>query len=462
MLSQPKHHITRSAIFRWCLLTSLGFLLICLLACVLFVVVHLVLAERDIKHEIQEGMHWLTELYEEDGLAQMVAELSIEENAIWDEDTVFDVVKEEEFVVRVSTPAGATVVGYEGLYNKPGWHEFNFDFEDFERPLFVLVQEIDNKYRISVGKFSSQTTQSVVELISFSVLALLVIVLPLSWIMGYFVSRAALRRLENVSETAEKISTGELNQRIQLSSKNDEFDRLSSQVNAMLDHVEKLNKNVKNVSVGIAHDLKTPISHLSGRLQRISQNLHDPEAIEIHLKVAEEHIENIIRTFEALLRLAEIETGERRKLFHCFDLSELLEEVVDSYEPLFSEAGFSFDVSILPSIQLRGDEDLIVQMITNLLENILQYGDARLGAWLRLQHDEQGIVIQVGDGGPGIPEKHQSRIFERFYRADSSRHSPGNGLGLALVKSICDLHQAKIVLLPNQPGTVFNIQIPVH
>ncbi|MEJ6474481.1 sensor histidine kinase [Pseudoalteromonas piscicida] len=135
-------------------------------------------------------------------------------------------------------------------------------------------------------------------------------------------------------------------------------------------------------------------------------------------------------------------------------------ELTDSFIPVFEDAEKALSISILPNITCYGDADLLAQLICNLLENALEYSRPGASVWVRLQSHSSGVLLQLGDDGPGIATSDKAHIFERFYCADTSRSSSGNGLGLSIVKAICDIHEAEIYLLEDQTGAVFNIEIP--
>ena len=157
-----------------------------------------------------------------------------------------------------------------------------------------------------------------------------------------------------------------------------------------------------------------------------------------------------------------IESGKRKQQFKSLNLSQLISEMADNYEPLFSDTGRVLDISVVDNVFCMGDPDLLNQMLNNLLENALDYSEESATVWVRLQHHTSGVLLQVGDSGPGISDADFDKVFTRFYRADISRNKPGNGLGLSIVQAICKLHGADIALLPKQAGATFNINIPIQ
>ncbi|MEL6960848.1 MAG: HAMP domain-containing sensor histidine kinase [Pseudomonadota bacterium] len=240
--------------------------------------------------------------------------------------------------------------------------------------------------------------------------------------------------------------------------RHDEFDRLAGNINDMLDEVETLNSNIEAVSVGVAHDLRTPLSNIGGRLELIRRDRDDPHAVEAHLDAAEAAQDQLMRVFDALLRLGEVKAGKRKAAFGHVDLSGLVRNMTDAFEPVFADADKSFTSDVTNGITLQGDAELLEQMMANLLENALEHSRDAAKVEVSLTQTELGPLLTVGDDGPGISPADRDHIFERFFRADRSRTTPGNGLGLSLVQAIADLHSAEIRLDPDASGAIFFIQ----
>ena len=172
------------------------------------------------------------------------------------------------------------------------------------------------------------------------------------------------------------------------------------------------------------------------------------------------HVQTLLTTFNALLRLGEIESGRLRTHFTRHSLSELVTDVAETFEAVFADQGRQLEISIMPNIEVFGDRDLISQQVSNLLENILEHTPAGTNGWVRLQAHTDGALLQVGDEGLGIPVEEHGKVFERFYRVDKSRNKPGNGLGLSLVASIASVHDASLALHERETGCVIDITFP--
>ncbi|MEJ8561625.1 HAMP domain-containing sensor histidine kinase [Yoonia sp. GPGPB17] len=252
------------------------------------------------------------------------------------------------------------------------------------------------------------------------------------------------------------MARGEMARRAPVTGRFDEFDRLSLGINQMLDRVDTLNSNIEAVSGGVAHDLKTPLANVAGRLELIRRDMQDSAAVAEHVEAAENYLSQVLRIFNAILRLGEVEAGGRRAAFVDVDLSQLVRDLGEAYTPVFEDADKALTVDIAPKVHLRGDPELLQQLLANLLENALEHSRDAAKVHLRLRRDDD-ISLHVQDDGPGIALPDQGRVFDRFFRADRSRTSPGNGLGLSLVKAIADLHDAQATVESDAKGAHFRI-----
>ncbi|MEM1112982.1 MAG: HAMP domain-containing sensor histidine kinase [Pseudomonadota bacterium] len=455
----------RSSVYRLTLLASVAFFLVALFIGGGLTVYNLSAIERNDEAELLDTYEWLREMIEEDGLQGLREEWQDEPWMTDPEEGLF-LLAEEGFAFLVVGASGDALMGLPDLAGAPpgeSWQTFVLEEHEDEEEIIearLLREPIGDDLELIVARSRSWAYFDVQETLFVSIFFLIVISIPLALVIGYALSRRVHQRLDDLSGALAQIGHDSLEQRAAVSKRHDEFDALAENVNAMLDRLQALHRNIESVSVGVAHDLKTPLSRLSSRLQLMRQDINQPAALASHLEGAEQQLEGITRTFSSVLRLSEIESGDRRSAFQSLDLSALVADLIDSYQPVFADAGRQLDSAILPDQWLHGDADLLVQMITNLLENSIEHGKPSGRTWVHLQGHPQGLVLQVGDDGPGIPAAQQSRVFERFYRGDASRSAPGNGLGLAIVRSISELHAGDIVLLKGQKGAVFDCYFP--
>ena len=273
----------------------------------------------------------------------------------------------------------------------------------------------------------------------------------LALIGGYFIGLVFLRRLERVNAAVARIMAGSLSERLPTIGMSPEFDHLSRNLNAMLDRMAGLMEGLRQVSTDIAHDLRTPLTRLQQRLESMRAG-GSTAAYEAGTEAALAQIEEIHVIFRALLRIGLIEGGERRQELNPVDLSELVERVTQAYQPVMEDAGRPFSVQIKPGQSTLGDSELLAQLLTNLIDNALVHTPEGTAIGVTLFRDDLRPTVTVADAGPGVPSDKREKILTRFYRLDQSRHTPGAGLGLALVASIAALHGAELSIEDNGPG----------
>ena len=272
--------------------------------------------------------------------------------------------------------------------------------------------------------------------------------------------RSIEARLGEIRRTAAQIEAGDMSPRIPVTG-NDEFALLNRDINRMLDRIELLMEGIRNVSNAIAHDLRTPLSRIRGRLDdalrheatvpRLSGAAHD----------AIDDIDDLIRLFERLLQIAEAESGMRSRLFERLDLGRVVADIGEMYEAIAEDSDIRLTVDAPASLDVEGDRNLLASAIASLIDNAIKYAGPGSTIHVRagLYHGEASISVH--DNGPGIPDVERDKVTQRFYRVDKSRHLPGNGLGLSIVSATAKSHDGKLVLEDGAPGLVARIVMPL-
>jgi signal transduction histidine kinase len=278
------------------------------------------------------------------------------------------------------------------------------------------------------------------------------ITLGLGVVGGLLMTRNMLRKVDAVNRTSTQIIHGDLSQRVPLSGTGDEFDQLAQNLNQMLDQIERLMAGMRQVTDNIAHDLRTPLSRLRARLEVTLIEKPDQARYADVLRETINEADRLLGTFNALLSIAEAEAGSRRDSFEVVDLSEIARDVAELYEPVADESGLGFETRIAVKIMVRGDRHLLSQAIANLLDNALKYTPAGKVA-LAVETRAGKAHIEVSDTGPGVPPDRRNTVFDRFVRLEGSRSTPGNGLGLSLVRAVAKLHDGEIWLEDSIPGS---------
>jgi len=272
--------------------------------------------------------------------------------------------------------------------------------------------------------------------------------------------RTIAARLGEIRRTAAQIEAGDLSPRIPVTG-NDEFALLNRDINRMLDRIELLMDGIRHVSNAIAHDLRTPLSRIRGRLDdalrhemtvpRLSGAAHD----------AIDDIDDLIRLFERLLQIAEAESGMRGRLFERLDLGRVVADIGEMYEAIAEDANIELTVDAPDALYVDGDRNLLASAVASLLDNAIKYAGSGAAIRVRAGRYRAAAAISVHDNGPGIPDAERDKVTQRFYRLDKSRHMPGNGLGLSIVSATATSHGGKLVLEDGAPGLVARIVLPL-
>lgn len=288
----------------------------------------------------------------------------------------------------------------------------------------------------------------------------------LGFIGGLFMSRSMLRRLDVINKASGEIMHGDLSRRIprkrKRRGKGDEYDQLVANLNNMLDRIESLMNGVRQVSDNIAHDLRNPLNRLRGRLEVTRLQQPDAESCRRAIEQAIEEADNLIQTFNALLRIAQAEAGAMREGVEDLELGRIAQDMAEFYEPLAEEKNIAFETDIAEGVCVEGNRHLLTQALANLVDNAIKYTHSGGTVLLSLTEDKSGVSLCVADNGPGIPEEAREKVLERFYRLETSRNTPGSGLGLSLAAAVAKLHKAELELSENEPGLVITLFFPKH
>ncbi|MBA4491727.1 HAMP domain-containing histidine kinase [Paracoccus sp. S1E-3] len=273
-------------------------------------------------------------------------------------------------------------------------------------------------------------------------------------VAGVIVGRKTERRLAEISGTLKSVALGQLEARVPAAGHEaDDLARVATEINRTINQLQHMVESQKQISADIAHDLRTPMQRLRQRLDAIAQSGQLSPQSEDELAGAIEVVDDLIDTFHGLLRIAEIESGRRRERFTDIALAPLLARLEDAYGPVAEENGQTLRLTITDGdATVHGDQQLLTQMIANLMENAMRHSPSGTGIAVTLSREPGGVLVKVADNGPGIPAGEREKVLRRFYRLEKSRTTPGNGLGLSLVKAIADLHGATVTLADNAPG----------
>lgn len=309
------------------------------------------------------------------------------------------------------------------------------------------VFTVRGRYYLLVGRNMSELAGTRQKLVNTLVWGSL-IMLGFALLGGVMMSRSVTRRLDTINRASKEIMAGNLGRRIPSSGSGDEFDQLSDNLNHMLDQIELLMDSVRRVSDNIAHDLRTPLARLRNRLESARFDGGDRQQRLELIDQAIQEADGLLKTFSALLRIARIESESLRAGFGEVELGALLRDVAELYEPVAEQKKQVITVAGEGDVYVSADRDLLFQALANLFDNAIKYSPESTVVTATLTRDH----LKLCDSGPGIPDPEKDKVFQRFYRADTSRTTAGSGLGLSLVKAVADVHGMTIRFLDNDPG----------
>jgi signal transduction histidine kinase len=336
-----------------------------------------------------------------------------------------------------------------------GWTEFRAQepLPNATNPalLRAMLETFPGGDRLLVGKDISDL-DSFADHIKIAVISCVALIFVVAGVASILVTRRTVGRIESINATSRAIMLSGLDKRIPLRGSNDEWDRVAENLNLMLDRIETLMGEVKQVSDNVAHDLRTPLTRMRGRLEKAyhGQRIGEDDQLLIGDTIAD--LDAVLRIFSSITRIAQIETQARKGAFRTVNLAEIASEVVELYDAAAEQDGTRLTIVGDRDVLVTGDRDLIFDAIANLVDNAIKHGRAGGQVVVANENVEGRPVISIADDGPGIPPEEYEHVFKRFYRIEHSRYTPGNGLGLSLVAAVARLHGARVEMLDNSPG----------
>jgi signal transduction histidine kinase len=323
------------------------------------------------------------------------------------------------------------------------------------------AQRRPEQIMVVVVQLMKKPNESSVEL--FGPLLLMLVAALAAFGVGYAANRGLERRLAQVSAAAEAVIGGDLTRRMPMQGTDDEFDRLVGTVNAVLARVEALVAGMRQVTENIAHDLRTPLTRVCQMLEAALLAPRDAATDAETLQRVNAGLQDVLGTFQALLRIAGIEaaTAVQDAPAETVDLAEVVTWVGETFQPVAEQAGQQLEYHSPPGLVVQGDVAMLRDAVANLVWNALVHGGPTVHVRLAAAPTpEGGAFLQVADDGPGIPENEREKVLGRFYRLDRSRSAPGSGLGLSLVDAMARLHGAKLSLGDAAPGLLVSLAFP--
>jgi signal transduction histidine kinase len=341
-----------------------------------------------------------------------------------------------------------------------GWTEFRAGEplpNATHRPLLrAMLETFPSGDRLLVGKDIGDL-DTFADQMKAAVISGAALIFVLAAVASILVTRRTVGRIEQINATSRAIMQSGLDQRIPLRGSDDEWDRVAENLNLMLDRIEILMGEVKQVSDSVAHDLRTPLTRMRGRLEKAYHGPRVGESDQTLIGDTIADLDAVLRIFLSIMRIAQIETQERKQAFRTVNLAEIASQVVELYDAAAEQDGTHLTVVGDREVLVTGDRDLIFDAIANLVDNAIKHGRAGGQVVVANENLDGQPVVSIADDGPGIPADQYEHVFKRFYRLEHSRYTPGNGLGLSLVAAVARLHGARIEMLDNAPGLKFKL-----
>jgi len=326
---------------------------------------------------------------------------------------------------------------------------------DSDTPVRALLLRV-GAHRLLVGRDIRELT-AIRQVLRRASIYGISLTLALALVGGLLLALSAERRLAEINRTTRQIMAGDLSRRAPLRGSDDEHDELAQNINTMLDQIENLLDGMRHVGDSVAHDLRGPITRLRNRLETVAE-AEKPSRDDLADCVVQ--LDQVLATFNALLRIARVESGAYRSAFTTVDLKPIVHDVCELYQAAAEERHVALRANASESVEVFGDRELLAQVLTNLVDNAVKYTPPDGVVSIELARSGDRAQVRVADTGSGIPLEDHGRVLQRFTRLDRARSQPGNGLGLALVNAVTLQHHGRLTLGDNGPGLVVTVELP--
>lgn len=449
----------RSTTFRLALLSIAGFgaIVIALFSYVYWSTTSFVLGRSEVS--IEEELRTLRNTYEADGQSALVA--AIEQRMTHGRPQMVYLLVDGSF----KPIAGNLAQWPTALKGSQEWSEFHANpgnsEENGAQKLFRARREdLSNGLRLLVGADVSDAARFTNQIRAAYALAILFLFV-LAAVASVTVTRRTVGRIESINATTKAIIESGLGKRIPVRGSQDEWDRLAQNLNSMLQRIEDLMAEVKQVSDNVAHDLRTPLTRLRGRLERAGAEMKTPDQVRSLITGAVADLDDVLRMFASLMRISQIETANQGQPRRLVNVGEVAAQVAELFDAAAETKGGRVEAVNKRPILISADRDLLFDALANLVDNAIKHGRCGGQVTISSEQCETEVLVAVADDGPGIPADEHEHVFKRFYRLEQSRSKPGNGLGLSLVAAVARLHGARLTLSDNAPGLCVRLHFPI-
>jgi len=454
-----KANLARTSTFRFALLYA-GLFSASVAALLAFIYWSTVaVIDQQIDATIEAEIRGLAEQYQDDGLPRLIEVIRARADEPGNTDRVYLLAD------PALRPLAGNLAAWPAAATGPSgqWFELRLAKVDAGEAAPHLIRArsfvLPDSFNLLVGRDTQERSQfraTMVETLAWSLAATLALALT----GGLLLSRRLLRRVDLVAAAAHRIMRGDLGGRLPASADGDEFDRLSTELNSMLDQIERLMTGMRAVTDSLAHDLRSPLTRLQTRIEQALVETLPAEDRRRLLDLALADLAGVLHTFQTLVEIARAEAGAGRAAMAAVDVSALAEAVADLYRPVAEDKGIAFTAAIAPGLAAHGHGQLLAQALSNLLDNAVKYTPAGGRIALAARPAPEGCELVVADNGPGIPAAERARVLERFVRLEANGATTGSGLGLSLVAAVAKLHRGRLALADNAPGVRAILSLP--
>ncbi len=439
----------RSSTFKLALvaIAIFGVIVLVLFSYVYLSTVNYVSAQAD--RAITDELHLLQNAYQQEGLGGLTARI---QRNISDG-------QRKDIVYLVTDPSFAFIAGNikewpRNLRNSNGSNEFRGPDQD--TTIRAMLQTLPDGNHLLVGKSVSGFDGFLQEMV-VAFLATIALILALAGIASVMVSRRTVGRIESINATSRAILESGLGKRIPLRGTHDEWDQVAENLNVMLSRIETLLDDLRQATDNVAHDLRTPLTRMRGRLEKAYHCPRNDDADQDLIGESIGDLDVVLGIFSSLTRISQIESV-RRSTFRSVDLTDVAVNVVELYDAAAEEGGVRLSLIADRRVIVTGDRDLLFDAVANLVDNAIKHGRRKGQVIVEIADaDDGGALISVADDGPGIPAQEHHNVLKRFYRLERSRSTPGSGLGLSLVDAVARLHGARVEMQNNDPGLIVRL-----
>lgn len=433
------------------LLTGIVFLSLLVGGAAAFLVIKTELKQRHF-NVLENNIHYFQELFRESGRPEFIDSLNEHIRSTRNHETIFHL---------TDASGNILVSNIKPSQSLPDKAEIASTSLGLEEDFSYFIASISlGTMRLTLGQ-SAEDVSEIEEIFLQACGWALLLIVALTLSGAFAIAASTNRRISELGSALDAVNAGKLDTRLPVSSHNDEIDRIVALMNRSIAALGAVVETNRQISSDIAHDLKTPLNRLRIDIELAIERESKGEKVTEELERIEAESSKILSTFDALLRIAQIEAGARRERFIQLDLATSTSKVAEFYQSYAEDHGSRLDIDVPDHpLVVNGDAELLTQLVSNLIENALKHAGDRPAVVVTVRNSGEKLFLEVTDNGPGIPADERENVLRRLYRLEKSRSTPGSGLGLAMVKAIAELHDAMIELDDASPGLVIRIIFP--